>query len=69
MARKRSWARDTCGVAAVEYAIIASLIGGAIVVSARTIGTNLNAVFATIGAELVSAPPPPTPNGFHGSGP
>ena len=66
MPRKRSWARSTCGVAAIEYAIIASLIGCVILISARTVGANLSAVFASIVDVPVTAPPGPTPNAFHG---
>ena len=66
MPRKRSWTSDTCGVAAIEYAIIASLICCMIVISARTVGTNLSVVFASILADPVTTPTGPTPNAYHG---
>ena len=37
--------RDERGVSALEYALIASLIGLAIIVSVRTYGTNLKGFF------------------------
>ncbi len=66
MRRMRNWARNTCGVAAVEYAIIASLVCFAILISAQTVGANISAVFASIVDAPVRAPPGPTANSSHG---
>ena len=66
MSRTRSWARNTCGVAAIEYALIASLIGCAVLISARTVGANLSAVFVSIVDAPVATPAGPTPNAAHG---
>ena len=46
--------RDERGVSALEYALIASLIGLAIIVSVRTYGTNLNAFFGRAAASVGS---------------
>jgi pilus assembly protein Flp/PilA len=40
--------KDRSGVTAIEYAVIATLIAVAIVVSASVVGTNLNQTFNTI---------------------
>ena len=57
---------DTCGVAAIEYAVIAALIGCAILFSVRTVGTNLGAVFAAIFDQRAVTPAGPTPNALQG---
>lgn len=49
------FARDEEGVTAIEYGLIAALIGVAIVVGAGAVGVNLNATFNYI-ANKVSAP-------------
>jgi pilus assembly protein Flp/PilA len=46
------FARDESGATAIEYGLIAALIGVAIVASARLVGTNLAALFGTISTEL-----------------
>jgi len=44
--------RDEEGVTAIEYGLIAALIAVVIIGAVRTIGTNLNTVFTTIGNAL-----------------
>ena len=59
MSRFMEWvgqfARDEEGVTAIEYGLIAALIGVAIVVGAGAVGVNLNATFNYI-ANKISAP-------------
>jgi pilus assembly protein Flp/PilA len=43
-----SFARDEAGATAVEYAILASLISGAIIVAVGNIGTALGGTFNNI---------------------
>lgn len=40
------------GVTAIEYALLASLIGVAIIVSVTLVGTNLKAIFTYIAGKL-----------------
>jgi pilus assembly protein Flp/PilA len=47
------FAKDESGATAIEYGLIATLIGVAIIVGAGLVGTNLNALFNAIGAKLV----------------
>ena len=44
--------RDEDGVTAIEYALIASLIGIAAVTVMGTVGTNLSGTFSKIAASL-----------------
>jgi pilus assembly protein Flp/PilA len=61
MAIKRFWT-DEEGVTAIEYGLIAALIAVVIIAAVRTIGTELNTTFTTIGDELAGpAPTTPTP--------
>jgi pilus assembly protein Flp/PilA len=46
------FAQDESGATAIEYGLIAALIGTAIVVSARLVGTNLNTLFNDIAGDL-----------------
>jgi pilus assembly protein Flp/PilA len=46
------FARDESGATAIEYGLIAALIGVAIVAGARLVGTNLGALFNEIAGEL-----------------
>ncbi|CAN0627570.1 pilus assembly protein Flp/PilA [Burkholderia multivorans] len=48
----KQFLRDQDGVTAIEYGLIASLIGVAIIGGAYTVGTDLNSVFNKIGADL-----------------
>ena len=46
------FAKDESGATAIEYGLIAALIGTAIVVGARAVGSNLNALFENIAKDL-----------------
>lgn len=48
----KQFIRDENGVTAIEYGLIAALIAVVIIGAVKTIGTNLNSVFTTIGTEL-----------------
>lgn len=47
------FAHDESGATAIEYGLIAALIGVAIVAGAGAVGTNLNTMFQTISGRLV----------------
>ena len=44
--------RDESGVTAIEYGLIASLIGVAIIVGATALGTKINAAFQTLSGKM-----------------
>ncbi len=46
------FAKDESGATAIEYGLIAALIGVAIVSGARLIGTNLGSLFNNIAGDL-----------------
>jgi len=46
------FAKDESGATAIEYGLIAALIGVAIVSGARAIGTNLDTLFQGIATDL-----------------
>jgi len=46
--------RDTSGVTALEYGLIAAVMGALIVLAFTTLGTNLGTAFSTIGGVLTS---------------
>ena len=46
---------DESGATAIEYGLIAALIGVAIIAGARTLGGNLNAKFDEIATEVDGA--------------
>lgn len=48
-----NFANDESGATAIEYGLIAALIGTAIVVGARAVGTNLSTLFTGISADIV----------------
>ncbi|KVG51732.1 pilus assembly protein PilA [Burkholderia ubonensis] len=48
----KKFVRDEDGVTAIEYGLIAALIAVVIIGAVKTVGTNLNTVFTTIGNEL-----------------
>jgi pilus assembly protein Flp/PilA len=50
----KTFAADENGVTAIEYGLIASLIGVAIVTAATTLGGDLSALFTGIGKKLVA---------------
>ena len=45
---------DERGVTAIEYGLIAALVGLAIIVGVGLVGVNLNTLFNTIGGNLVA---------------
>ena len=47
------FAKDESGATAIEYGLIATLIGVAIILGATALGTQLNAVFNGIKTKLV----------------
>jgi len=47
------FAKDESGATAIEYGLIATLIGVAIILGATALGTQLNAVFNGIKNKLV----------------
>ena len=48
----KRFARDEEGVTAIEYGLIAALIAVVIIVSVKSVGTKLDAVFVAIAAAL-----------------
>ena len=49
------FARNESGATAVEYGLIAALIGVVIIAGATSLGTALNSKFSTIGASVSAA--------------
>jgi len=47
--------KDESGATAIEYGLIAALIGVAIIVGARTLGTELNAKFDEVATAVNAA--------------
>jgi pilus assembly protein Flp/PilA len=47
--------RDECGATAVEYGLIAALIGVVIIAGASTLGSALNSKFSSIGSTVSNA--------------
>jgi pilus assembly protein Flp/PilA len=56
-ASKKFW-KDESGVTAIEYGLIAALVGLAIIVGATALGGKLNTLFSNIGETLVPTPKP-----------
>ena len=48
------FAKDESGATAIEYGLIAGLIGVVIIGAVTTLGTSINAKFSTIGSALGS---------------
>ncbi len=46
---------DRRAVTALEYGLIAALIGGVIIAGATTLGTDINALFVKIGGQITAA--------------
>jgi pilus assembly protein Flp/PilA len=46
------FAKDESGATAIEYGLIATLVGVAIIVGATALGTELNAMFTSISTEF-----------------
>jgi pilus assembly protein Flp/PilA len=51
----QKFVRDEEGVTAIEYGLIAALIAVVIIAAVTIVGTQLNAVFTTIGNALTTA--------------
>ncbi|MGE5469739.1 MAG: Flp family type IVb pilin [Bacteroidota bacterium] len=49
----QQFVQDEDGVTAIEYGLIASLIGVAIIVTVTGVGTSLNGIFSYISSQLV----------------
>jgi pilus assembly protein Flp/PilA len=47
--------KDESGATAIEYGLIAAIIGVGIITALGTVKTELNSKFSTIGAELAKA--------------
>jgi pilus assembly protein Flp/PilA len=47
-------AKDESGATAIEYGLIATLIGVAIILGAAALGTQLNSVFQGVSTKLVA---------------
>jgi pilus assembly protein Flp/PilA len=47
--------KDESGATAIEYGLIAALVGVFIITSLQTLGTGLDAIFAGVGGELSTA--------------
>jgi pilus assembly protein Flp/PilA len=50
--RLRSLAADESGATAIEYGLIASLIAIAIIAGVSAVGTDVNALFISIGSAI-----------------
>lgn len=50
----KTFVADENGVTAIEYGLIAALIGVAMVATATTLGTNLKAVFKYVADQLTT---------------
>jgi len=48
----QNFAANDSGATAIEYALLASLIGVAIVISLTALGTQLNVVFSDVASDL-----------------
>jgi pilus assembly protein Flp/PilA len=50
------FAKDESGATAIEYGLIASLIGVAIIAGATTLGSKLNSTFSAISTKMNDNP-------------
>jgi len=50
----RRFVKDETGATAIEYGLIASLIGVAVIVGATALGTSLNTTFQGISSDMTS---------------
>lgn len=48
----KTFIRDESGATAIEYGLIASLIGVAIIAGVRALGTGLSSTFASVSGNL-----------------
>lgn len=51
----KRYIEDESGATAIEYGLIAALIGVAMIAGARTLGTNLNTKFNGIATNITNA--------------
>ena len=51
----KTFAADENGVTAIEYGLIAALIGVAVAGTAKTLGTDLSGVFTSISTKVTAA--------------
>jgi pilus assembly protein Flp/PilA len=56
----KAFIADEEGVTAIEYGLIAALVGLGIAVAAKALGTNLSTLFGNIGTQLNAAVPAAT---------
>lgn len=57
MMHLKSFIRDESGATAIEYGLIASLVGIAIIAAVKTLGTTLSATFSTAATNLATSAP------------
>ena len=48
----KNFAQDESGATAIEYGLIAALVGIAIITAIRALGTQLDATFSEVASEL-----------------
>lgn len=51
----KNFIQDEDGVTAIEYALIAALIAGVIIVGVTAVGTNIKGIFTALGTSTKSA--------------
>jgi pilus assembly protein Flp/PilA len=54
----KTFMADENGVTAIEYGLIAALVGVGIAVAAQTLGSNLSTLFTNIGSSLAGVTMP-----------
>jgi len=52
MSMLRNLLRDESGATAIEYGLIAALIGVVIIAAVTLVGTNLTTMFTTVGSQV-----------------
>ena len=57
MTKLANFLKDESGATAIEYGLIAALIGVVIIVSVRAVGTTLTGTFDAVSTGLTSATP------------
>lgn len=57
MKKFASFIKDESGATAIEYALLAGLIGVAIIGAATTLGTDVSNLFTTVSGELQKVQP------------
>ena len=58
MSAVKTFVADENGVTAIEYGLIAALVGVGIAVAAKALGGNLSTLFNTIGTKLAAVTMP-----------